>query len=214
MRPEGGPPADEQYFVERPRSPHRVREFRFLYRGEMLRFETDRGLFASAGLDPGTDLLISVLDPAPTDRVLDMGCGWGPLGIAAARAAPSGRVLMVDVNRRAVHLARLNARENRLPHVEVRVGSLYGPVGEERFDIIVTNPPYHAGRPMVLALLEGAPDHLVPGGRILLVGKGSQGILFYQKWLEEKWGAGAVEVRARGSGYRVLEARPAAPPPP
>lgn len=212
MRPEAPPAADEQYFVERPRSPHRRREFRFLYRGEMLRFETDRGLFASEGLDPGTDLLISVLQPAPGDRILDLGCGWGALGIAAARAAPSGRVVMVDVNRRAVHLARINARENRLPHVEVRLGSLYAPVGEERFDLIVTNPPYHAGRPTVLALLEGAPAHLRPGGRLLLVGKGSHGIRFYQKWLSDRWGADRVVVRARGSGYRVLEAGPAPGP--
>jgi 16S rRNA (guanine1207-N2)-methyltransferase len=179
-------PGGEQYFAERPRSPHRRRELRFLYRGQLLSFETDRGIFAHEGLDPGTSLLIESLDPAPADRVLDLGCGWGALGIAAARAAPRGEVVMTDVNRRAVLLARQKAR----------------------FDLIVTNPPYHAGRETVLAILAGAPDHLLPGGRLLVVGKGSQGIQFYQRWLSESWAGGSVVVRGRGGGYRVLEARP------
>jgi 16S rRNA (guanine1207-N2)-methyltransferase len=201
-------PGGEQYFAERPRSPHRRRELRFLYRGQLLSFETDRGIFAHEGLDPGTSLLIESLDPAPADRVLDLGCGWGALGIAAARAAPRGEVVMTDVNRRAVLLARQNARRNGLSNVTVRAGALYAPVGEARFDLIVTNPPYHAGRETVLAILAGAPDHLLPGGRLLVVGKGSQGIQFYQRWLSESWAGGSVVVRGRGGGYRVLEARP------
>ncbi len=208
MDEEPAPARDEQYFTERPSSPHRRRELRFLYRGELLVFESDRGIFASEGLDPGTALLIEALDPAPTDRVLDLGCGWGPLGLAAARAAPRGEVLMTDVNRRAVLLSRQNARRNRLANVTVKAGDLYAPVGEERFDLIVTNPPYHAGRETILALLRGAPAHLSEGGRILFVGKGSQGIQFYQRWIAENWPDGTVEVLKRGSGYRVLEARP------
>jgi 16S rRNA (guanine1207-N2)-methyltransferase len=197
-----------QYFAERPRAPHRRRELRFLYRGQILVFETDAGVFAAEGLDPGTALLIECLDPAPADRVLDLGCGWGPIGLAAARAAPQGVVVLTDVNRRAVLLARGNARRNGIANVEVRPGPLYAPVQGERFALIATNPPYHAGRETVLKILTGAPEHLEPGGRILLVGKGSQGIQFYQRWLAEHW-SGGVEVRARGSGYRVLEARPA-----
>ncbi|MGI0053976.1 MAG: class I SAM-dependent methyltransferase, partial [Thermoplasmata archaeon] len=199
------------YFAERPHSGHRRRELRFLYRGEVLRLTTDRGLFASEGLDPGTALLISVLDPAPTASVLDLGCGWGALGIAAARAAPKGRVLLTDVNRRAVLLARGNLRANGLARAEVRAGSLYEPVGIERFDLIVTNPPYRAGRPTVLRMLEGVPEHLNSGGKLLLVGKGSHGIRYYQEWLAGRWGAEAVKVLARGSGYRVLAAQPPGP---
>jgi 16S rRNA (guanine1207-N2)-methyltransferase len=200
---------DEQYFAERPSSPHRRRQLRFLYRGELLIFEADRGIFAAEGLDPGTALLIEAMDPASTERVLDLGCGWGPLGIAAARAAPQGEVLMTDVNRRAVLLSRQNARRNKLTNVTVRSGNLYAPVVDRRFDLIVTHPPYHAGRETILTILREAPDHLAEEGRILFVGKGSQGIQFYQRWLAEQWPAGEVTVVKRGSGYRVLEARPA-----
>ena len=200
------PPAGEQYFTERPRSPSKKRTYRFLYRGDIVEFRTDRGVFGATGLDPGTALLIESLTVSPTDHVLDLGCGWGAIGVAAARSAPKGRVIMVDVNRRAVALARGNVALNRLTNAEVRGGSLYTRVAEERFDVIATNPPYHAGRELVLGILQGALDHLNSGGRLVLVGKGSQGILYYQRWLAEHW-PGPVEVLARGGGYRVLEAR-------
>jgi 16S rRNA (guanine1207-N2)-methyltransferase len=201
----------DQYFTERPKSRSRRRNLRFLYRGQILAFEVDRGVFASSGLDPGTALLIECLDPAPADAILDVGCGWGAVGVAAAAAAPEGRVVLVDVNRRAAGLARRNLGNNRIENAEVRVGSLFAPVGQERFDLVVSNPPYRAGRPTILRLLEETPAHLREGGKLLMVGKGSQGILYYQHWLEERWGSEAIAVLARGSGYRVLEGRP--PPP-
>jgi 16S rRNA (guanine1207-N2)-methyltransferase len=203
-----GSEAPEHYFTERPRSRSNRRTLRFLYKGEVLSFQVDRGIFAASGLDPGTALLVEAMDPRPTDAVLDLGCGWGAVGVAAAKATPKGRVVLVDVNRRATGLAKGNLARNGIESAEVRVGSLYTPVEGERFDLIVSNPPYRAGRPTILALLEGAPAHLTPDGRLLLVGKGSQGILFYQHWLEAHWGADAVAIRGRGGGYRVLEARP------
>ncbi|HYK92585.1 MAG TPA: class I SAM-dependent methyltransferase [Thermoplasmata archaeon] len=201
------PPGPDHYFTERPRSPSRRRELRFLYRGNILTFEVDAGVFASHGLDPGTALLIEALNPRPTDRILDLGCGWGAVGIAAAKLAPRGQVILTDTNHRAIGLARGNVARNGLVNAEVRAGSLFAPVINERFDLIATNPPFHIGRESILELLAQAPDHLTDDGRLLLVGKGSQGIRFYQSWLEDHWGGG-VEVRVRGSGYRVLEAMP------
>ncbi|HTT26625.1 MAG TPA: methyltransferase [Thermoplasmata archaeon] len=201
---DGGGEAPDHYFTERPRSRSARRTLRFLYRGEVLSFEVDRGIFAASGLDPGTALLVEAMAPGPSEAILDLGCGWGAVGVAAAKAAPRGRVVLVDVNRRATGLAKGNLARNGIAGAEVRVGSLYGPVAGERFDLIVSNPPYRAGRPTILALLEGAPDHLRPGGRLLIVGKGSQGILFYQHWLEDRWER--VEVLGRGGGYRVVQA--------
>jgi len=195
----------EQYFAEQPRARSDRKERRFLYRGELLTFVVDTGIFSSHGLDPGTALLIENLTLRSTDRVLDLGCGWGPVGVAAAKSATGGRVVLTDVNRRAARLARENLERNHVSNAEVRVGTLFEPVAGETFDVIATNPPYHAGRDLVLRILSGAPDHLAPDGRLVLVGKGSQGIRFYQEWLESHW-TGDVTVLGRGSGYRVLEA--------
>jgi 16S rRNA G1207 methylase RsmC len=199
------PEEGDHYFSERPKSASRPRDLRFLYRGAVLFFQVDQGVFASHGLDPGTSLLIESMAPGPNDRVLDLGCGWGAVGVAAAKAAPGGHVVMTDVNRRAIQIARRNLHRNGVTNAEVRAGSLFAPVAGERFDLIASNPPYHVGRPSILRLLEEAPEHLTPTGTLLIVGKGSQGIRFYQEWLETHW-PGTVEVLARGSGYRVLAA--------
>ncbi|HZY91663.1 MAG TPA: methyltransferase [Thermoplasmata archaeon] len=200
----------EHYYTERPRSVSHRRELRFLYRGNILAFEVDSGVFATHGLDPGTALLIEALNPRPTDRILDLGCGWGAVGVAAARLAPLGHVVLTDVNHRAIGLAKTNLVRNSIHNAEVRSGSLFAPVDGEVFDVIATNPPYHIGRESILQLLEGARTHLVSDGRLFIVGKGSQGIRFYQEWLAEHWD-GPVSVRARGSGYRVLEAHRGGP---
>ncbi len=208
------PAADEPYWTVRPRSRSRPSERRFLYRGELLTFAVDAGVFSAHGLDPGTDLLIEHLRFDGSDRVLDLGCGWGAVGVAAAKANPRGHVVLTEVNRRAARLARQNLERNRAENAEVRVGDGFEPVSGETFDVIACNPPYRIGREQVLALLREAEGHLVHGGRLVLVGKGSQGIRFYQAWLEENW-PGTVEVLGRGSGYRVLQARraPAGPGP-
>jgi 16S rRNA (guanine1207-N2)-methyltransferase len=196
----------EQYFSARPRSASAPRTLRFLYRGELLSFMVDAGVFAAHGLDPGTALLIENLILGRADRALDLGCGWGAVGVAAAKAAPGGHVVLTEVNRRAARLARKNLERNGVLNAEVRVGEFFEPVRDERFDVIATNPPYRAGRAHVLRILTEAPEHLTSTGRLVLVGKGSQGIRFYQDWLLSHW-PGRVDVLARGSGYRVLEAR-------
>jgi 16S rRNA (guanine1207-N2)-methyltransferase len=203
---EDAPVGGEPYFAVAPRSRPSPIELRFLYRGELLTFTLDRGIFASRGLDPGSALLIQNLGIGPTDRVLDLGCGWGAVGVAAAKSAREGHVVLTDVNRRAARLARQNLARNRVRNAEVRVGPFFEPVPEERFDVIATNPPYRIGRERILHLLEEAPGHLTSGGRLLLVGKGSEGIRYYQQWLEAH-GPGPVTVLDRRSGYRVLELR-------
>jgi 16S rRNA (guanine1207-N2)-methyltransferase len=205
--PEPAPEAPQHYFSARPRVASRPEEHRFLYRGEMLVIETDRGLFASHGLDPGTGLLIESLEGISADRILDLGCGWGAIGLAAAKTVPAAHVVLTDVNQRAVRLARKNLDRNGVRNAEVRLGSLFDPLKAEVFDLILSHPPFHAGRETVLEFLAQSPDHLAPGGHLRIVGKGSQGIRFYQTWLSEHWGPG-VEVLARGGGYRVVDAAP------
>lgn len=195
----------DQYFAARPSSAHRDVTIRATLRGRTFVFLTDAGVFAHGKLDRGTELLARNLAVAADAHVLDVGCGYGVLGIVAATLAPNGRVVMTDVNARAVDLATRNIRANALPHAEARVGAFYEPVAGEAFDAIVSNPPIRAGKDAVFRIVDEAPRHLRPGGALWMVARTKQGA----RSLEARLAAGfpSCETVAGGSGYRVFRAR-------
>jgi 16S rRNA (guanine1207-N2)-methyltransferase len=192
----------EQYFREKPTSRTRPVEITVSVRGCSLRFRTDAGVFSRGALDRGTELILEALDVGPCELLLDLGCGYGAIGIAAARLREDGRVVLTDVNERAVSLARENVRTNRVANAEVRQGSLYEPVKGLAFDHIVSNPPLRAGRRVVDRIISEAPAHLLPGGRLWLVARTKQGAQAIRNRMERAFGN--AEVVKRGSGYKVL----------
>src|SRR2546428_10951693 len=131
----------EQYFARRPASRRRPAEFHVSVRGHAFRFRTDAGVFSRGELDRGTELLLAALEVGPCDLIMDLGCGYGVVGIVAARLSEGGHVILTDVNERAVALARKNIAANRIANAEVRLGDLYEPVRDMAFDHIVCNPP-------------------------------------------------------------------------
>src|SRR5207247_10374099 len=131
----------EQYFERRPRSTHRLGRFEVTIRGHPFTFQTDAGVFSGRGLDRGTELLLAALEVGPYELILDLGCGYGTLGIVAARLSQGGHVILTDVNERAVALVRKNVAANRIANAEVRLGDLYEPVRAMAFDHIVSDPP-------------------------------------------------------------------------
>ena len=193
----------EHYFTEQPQAPRRPREFEARLRGRLYRFRTERGVFSPDRIDPGTRLLIEGMTVHPGETILDLGCGYGPIGIAAAPLAAPGRVYLTDVNGRAAELARENIRLNGIENAEVRVGDGLAPVADVWFDVILTNPPIRAGYTVVFPLLEGAVEHLKPGGRLYLVARVRQGA----KTLAAKMASLGLEVNEaeRGSGYRLYQ---------
>ncbi len=192
----------DHYFSPRPASRHKEEMIRALLRGHLFVFLTDAGVFARGKLDRGTELLAESLALAPDANVLDLGCGYGVLGIVAATLAPNGRVVMTDVNERALDLAARNVRANAVPHAEVRSGALYEPVEGEAFDAIVCNPPIRAGKATVHAIVDGAPRHLKPGGVLWIVARTKQGAPSLHDRMASTFPE--AEIVARGSGYRVL----------
>jgi 16S rRNA G1207 methylase RsmC len=135
-------------------------------------------------------------------RVLDVGCGYGVVGVVVGRLAPGLEVWMTDVNERAVSLARLNIDRNGV-EAEVRQGDLYGPVRGMRFGAVLSNPPISAGlRRVVGALVNGAVDHLEAKGSLQVVVQSNKGGRTLASMMEDAFGE--VEVLARGGGYRVL----------
>ncbi len=205
---------DTHYFAPSPRVRSSPRVVRARLRGRQWEFVTDRGVFARGGVDRGTRLLAEAVRIEPTDHVLDLGCGYGPLGLVAAALAPAGRAVLVDINARAVELARENARRHGLDNVEVLQGDGCAPVAGCQFDVVVTNPPIRAGRATWRRLVREAWTVLRPGGRFYFVARTAQGARTLAREVAEVFGT--VVEREREAGYRVYEAvrQQASGPPP
>ncbi|HEX2954329.1 MAG TPA: class I SAM-dependent methyltransferase [Bacillota bacterium] len=193
---------NDHYYSADPQSKHNIREFRTTFRGEEYTFQTDAGVFSKDHVDRGTKLLIDALDMRNVKSALDIGCGYGPIGIVMAKEAPECRVAMVDPNLRAVELAQENAEINHV-QVEVRQGEGCLPFDDERFDLIVTNPPIRAGKKVVFDLVDQSFNHLNPGGRFLAVIRTQQGAASLAKKIEEVFGE--IEEVEKGGGFRVLQ---------
>lgn len=200
----------EHYYTAEPRSPHQTKEFRVTLCGNELRFKTDAGVFSRDRLDLGTKLLVESIELSGVEAPLDLGCGYGPIGLAIARERPAVTVYMSDLNRRATELAAENAALNKIGNVVLRQGDGFRPWQDLytdgfRFDCVVINPPLRAGKETVLRLFTEARDHLRPGGKLWAVIRTNQGAKTYLRSLEEIFGS--AQTAAIQSGYRVLLAR-------
>lgn len=194
----------EQYFARRPASRRRPTEIHVMVRGHPFTFHTDAGVFSRGELDRGTELLLAALDIGPSELILDLGCGYGAIGIVAARLSDGGRVILTDVNERAVGLASKNVAVNRIANAEVRRGDLYDPVAGMAFNHIVCNPPIRAGRAVVDRIVAEAPAHLLDGGSLWLVARTKQGADTLRQRMANVFGH--ADVVKRGGGFKVLQA--------
>lgn len=192
------------YFSPEPAAPSRRRLVRYRLRDREFRFHTAAGVFSRGAVDRGTRLLLDAVDPAGADRILDLGCGYGAIGVAMAARAPDARVVLVDVNPLAVALAVENIATNAVLNAEARCGDGCAPVAGSAFDLILFNPPIRAGRAVVMRLLREARDCLRPRGRLYLVARTGQGARTLARLMSDLYGR--VTEIARGGGYRVYEA--------
>lgn len=189
-----------------------------------LRLHTDRGVFSPDKVDLGTRVLLeSVPAPPPEGDLLDVGCGYGPIALTLAHRAPNARVLGVDVNARAVSLARRNATEHRMDHARFSVitpeggpaleqgqGTAAQPEADDLlgpFDVIWSNPPIRVGKDILHTLLLTWLSRLAPGGVAHLVVQRHLGSDSLQKWLETQ--GHPTERLASRAGFRVLTVHPA-----
>lgn len=195
----------DHYYTQTPGAKHEHREHETVLRGQQLRFMTDAGVFSKTGVDYGTRVLVEALDIGPDARVLDVGCGYGPIGISAARLAPRGQITMIDINERAVQLAANNAKLNGVSNVTVIQSDLFERVREQSFDVIITNPPIRAGKMIVNAIFEEGAKLLVPGGYMWVVIQKKQGAPSAEAKLDAIFGN--VEVVTKDKGYRILRSQ-------
>lgn len=191
----------EHYYTENPQSAHDEWQVEFTALGNSLRFTTDAGVFSRDGLDKGTALLLNALPPL-SGRVLDLGCGWGAVGVALGSKYPGLDIVMTDINARAVDLARRNLAVNGV-RAEVVQGDGFAAV-EGKFDAIVTNPPIRAGKAVIYGLFDTARDFLNPGGSLYIVIRKQQGAPSALRHLQEQYKT--AEVVDRGGGFWVIRA--------
>ena len=138
-------------------------------RGHLLTFHSTWGLFNPRGVDDGSRLLIDYVEVGACDRILDIGCGYGPIGLTLALLSPQGEVHLVDRDFVAVEYARKNAALNQIDNCRIYLSNAFSHVPDIRFDTIVSNLPARAGNEMLSIILHGARQHLEPGGRFYVV---------------------------------------------
>ena len=170
----------DRHYYSRSRSKEGALEIISDYiRGVTVEFFVKPGVFSKRGIDVGTKLLIENAVVPEEGTILDLGCGYGVIGITLAKVFPKIKVIMVDINPVAVKLAQMNIRHNGVEdRVEVYQGDLYEPVRGIKFDAIITNPPLAAGLDTVSRIIVEAPQYLKDRGLLeMVLRKGENTIL-------------------------------------
>jgi len=170
-----------------------------LIRNDRYSFITDNGVFSKKGLDFGTRTLLESLDlDKITGNVLDMGCGYGPIGIYVAKNTDAS-VHMVDINRRSLDLAIKNAKLNGVS-VNIYESNAYENV-TEKFDFIISNPPIRVGKKILYGILMDAKNYLKSGGELWIVIHKDQGAKSVMKDLEKEY---TVTLVIKNKGFYII----------
>jgi len=191
----------EHYYTKRPTSQERVGKVGIRVGGKYIEFLTSSGVFSPRRVDKATLLLIDNMALKPGGEILDMGAGYGPIGIVAASLNSKARVTMVEINERAAKLVRENIKANGITNAKIIAGDFFGPLGDRKFDTILMNPPIAIGLRRNFEVIEECKDHLRPGGSLQIVARHNKG----GSKLREKMGEvfGNVEDTVKSGGFRV-----------
>lgn len=175
----------------------------FQYKNHNIILASDYGVFSKDKVDYGTRVLLDTIDIKENiGKILDVGCGYGTIGVSLKKQYPHLSVEMIDVNERAVYLANQSIKYNDLENIIAYKSYVYANV-EGCFDIILSNPPIRAGKKVVFEILEGAYNHLNKNGEIIVVIQKKQGAPSAKKKLEDTFGN--CEIIKRDKGYFVLK---------
>ncbi|MFD2445244.1 class I SAM-dependent methyltransferase [Bacillus sp. CGMCC 1.16607] len=195
----------EHYYSKKQQVESSPRNWSFKLRDRSFRFTTDNGVFSKAEVDFGSRLLVETfIFPEIGGDILDVGCGYGPIGLSIANADSGRKVHMVDVNERALHLAKENAELNQISNVSIYESYCLDQVVTDNFAAILTNPPIRAGKKVVHQILEQSYHHLVPQGELWVVIQKKQGAPSAIEKLEEIFSE--VEVVEKKKGYFIIKA--------
>lgn len=194
------------YYDENPEVESEESLFTYSYDNHDLELVTDAGVFSKGKIDFGSDLLVKTFlktyPPGPTKNIIDVGCGYGPIGLMIAKVSPHHEVTMVDVNQRALNLSRKNKKRNRIENVEVKESDGLSQVEDNTYDFVLTNPPIRAGKEVVHRILEDAYVKLKLDGELFVVIQKKQGMPSAKKKMQDTFDN--VEVLEKSKGYYIL----------
>lgn len=189
----------KMYYAENPDSAHDIHELKVTLLGQSFTFLTDSGVFSKKMVDYGSQVLLNTLDFEKGKTLLDLGCGYGPLGISLAKVQ-GVKPTMVDINNRAIDLAKQNAQKNGV-EADIFQSNIYEKVNGT-FDYIISNPPIRAGKQVVHTIISESINYLKVGGNLTIVIQKKQGAPSAKAKMEEVFGN--VEILKRGKGYYIL----------
>ena len=193
----------KHYYTENDDLISEPEQFIFNYRGKALTFVSDNGVFSKKMIDYGSRVLLEAISIDSSKKtLLDVGCGYGTFGIALKSVYPFLEIDMVDVNDRALNLARENLKLNNMS-ANVYLSNTYDKV-ENKYDLIVTNPPIRAGKEIVTKILVESKKYLNLNGEIWVVIQKKQGAPSAKKNLEYVFKK--VDIVKRDKGYYILRA--------
>lgn len=188
------------YFTDNSEMRSELRTIQYENKGKVFTFFSDLGVFSKDKIDYGSRVLVETIlnHQEKVSSILDVGCGYGFIGIVLAKFFLSP-VVMVDVNARAVHLAEKNVKDNQVQG-EVLLSDGYDQV-KSQFDLIVTNPPIRAGKSVVLKILRDASHFLNDKGKLWFVIRKDQGVKSIMKEIENLY---HLEVMEKSKGFYVV----------
>ena len=179
------------------------RLIRFHFRGKLFELFSDNGVFSKSGLDEGSNILIEYILKLPLNgRLLDMGCGYGPIGLTLATFFENSFVDMFDINERAVNLVRKNQEKLGIKNVEIGVSDGFENIKNE-YNFIFINPPIRAGKQVIYKMFEDSFASLCNDGKLVIVIRKSHGAPSAQKKLIEIFGN--CEIKEKNKGYYILQ---------
>ena len=180
---------NQMYFATNPDAKHDEHLVDYHIDDIDLKFTTDAGVFSKLRIDYGSGVLIKTMKDLtfPKAGILDVGTGYGPMGLFAAKFWPEQEVDMVDVNERALDLARRNAKFNQINNVNIYQSDIYEQV-DKKYGLVITNPPIRAGKKVVDQILSEAKEHLVENGILLVVIQKKQGASSAKKLMTKVYG--------------------------
>ena len=195
----------EHYFTNNDALEHHYEQLTYHFENQTMTFKTDNGVFSKSMIDYGSRVLLEAVEKNGVGDILDVGCGYGTIGLTLAKIWQE-KVDLVDVNDRALDLCRYNALHNGvIDQVNIFKSFCYDEVKKNDYALIVTNPPIRAGKQVVHTILEEAYDHLKEEGELYCVIQKKQGAKSAQKKMQEVFNN--CTIVKKDKGYYILKSK-------